>query len=714
MRIRPHVWIGIFSGLAVISVAVVDVTRTSPGPLISPHQASAELTGHFGCASCHGGLTSSMRDSCLACHESIAGQLQIQGGLHGSLDPDQAGQCALCHSDHHGSGFQSVNPQSFVQAGFSAPPTAFEHGRIGFDISGAHDALACSECHEFAEAPALGDGQVRFLGLAPHCSSCHEDPHEGQMLRSCLDCHDQLDFATPDAFEHDRWLPLAGGHGELDCRTCHAQGEPHSLEAWGSSQAPRLSRGAAFGTPTARECADCHESPHADPFVVGVAALVELSSAGSCAACHPSEHQGFAERTEQLTPRQHASSGFPLRQPHDELECSACHLDSSHAFDERFPGRTAEACEVCHSDPHAGQFAESNSFAGGCLDCHARQSFAPPVFGLEQHAHTELPLTGAHEQSDCRDCHTRLDGQGVREFHGTSARCADCHTDAHLGYFEPEPLPESATRPERQAARLARLEQETCERCHTTSSFRELEAAFEHEAWTGFELVGAHQQAACESCHTRSELADEHGRTFGRAGELFGEFTELQHGETCALCHADPHAGDFDKRGLPKRPKGRSGCARCHSEVSFRALPFGFDHGRWTGFELEDAHAEADCAACHIPLRHADELGRTWSRSNGSSCAECHQDPHAGQFVVDDVNDCARCHQSAQSFTKLAFRHVDTRFPLDETHVELACAACHQPAPELEGQAVRYTPLGTTCVDCHGTQEGPRRRRKRR
>jgi hypothetical protein len=76
----------------------------------------------------------------------------------------------------------------------------------------------------------------------------------------------------------------------------------------------------------------------------------------------------------------------------------------------------------------------------------------------------------------------------------------------------------------------------------------------------------------------------------------------------------------------------------------------------------------------------------------------------------------------------LVFRHDrDSRFKLGDAHADLACSACHLP-DALEGPAaaaksggaalpdavVRYRPLAMQCVDCHGAQEGPLRKRGRR
>jgi len=368
------------------------------------------------------------------------------------------------------------------------------------------------------------------------------------------------------------------------------------------------------------------------------------------------------------------------------------------SFEERYPGRSADACAACHEDPHGGQFQVSPFAQAGCIACHARETFTPHAFGVEEHAQTEMPLTGSHLDTDCAACHLDPPADEPRRFEGTSSRCESCHTDAHAGFFEPR------------HAELAPQAEDRCSSCHLTTSFDDVaRGAFDHGAWTGFAIAGAHAQARCETCHPKSELADEHGRSFGRVAEHFGAYTG------CVTCHVDPHRGRFDGEGHDALVDGKGDCARCHVETSFRMFPEGFAHGRWTGFPLQGAHQEAGCSACHAPLRPADELGRTWAAAAGSRCESCHADPHVGQFEIGGRTTCERCHTSARSFAQIRFRHSSSRFSLGEAHRSLDCGACHRTETTDEGlEFVRYRPLGTECVDCHGVDEGPMRRTRPR
>jgi hypothetical protein len=596
---RPHLWIAAFSLAAVLGVAVVDTRRTSPGELAAVHGAEPDLAGRSGCSECHGGWTTSMTEACLECHAAIGGQMDVGAGLHGALGKELAGRCALCHSEHHGEGFRIVNLQSFRQAGVH-DPAEFDHALVGFPMSGKHLELECSKCHAEAETAVLPKGAVRFGGLDKSCGACHEDPHQGRMKLACAECHGQQAFDRLDSLSHDASLPLVGGHGDVGCRVCHADGDAHSLEGIGGGNPP-----------PARTCLDCHESPHRKRFVRAVAQLEHTTPAKSCVVCHEPEHESFREPID-LTPALHAGSGFAIDAPHDRAACADCHgPELGEPFRARYPGRGADACAACHEDPHGGQFDQGPFAAQGCVACHDRAHFEPHAFGPEQHARTAFELTGSHVDADCDACHALPEGGGPRVFHGTPGRCSSCHADAHGGFFDAFA---------RKAGPVeAAAEAGDCATCHTTTSFSELPAeGFDHGRWTGFPVLGAHAQTDCETCHPRAQEPDETGRTFGRVEDRFGPFTG------CVTCHDDPHRGMFDRPGSPRAADGREGCARCHVQTSFRTFPGGFDHGRWTGFPLGGVHVQIGCSACHEPEKAADGKEFVRYRPMERECVDCH------------------------------------------------------------------------------------------
>ncbi|MEM7305621.1 MAG: cytochrome c3 family protein [Planctomycetota bacterium] len=691
---RAHFWIALLSTSIVALIAIVDVSGRSPGPLTGVHGRIPELADSSNCSACHGGWTSSMTSACLDCHEVIGKHIERGEGLHGTLPENKANDCARCHSDHHGEGFAIVNLQSFVQAGISHPDN-FNHDRIGWEMAGKHLELTCAECHTNADVRLLPEGEHRFLGLEQSCSTCHEDSHEGQMALACAQCHGQESFTELHSLGHERRLPLIGGHGDVSCRECHVEDTERSLEELGRpghDLAPR-------------KCQECHDSPHEQSFVKGVARAVERSPGASCVTCHVSEHTSFRERDLEpgsltVSDELHEASGFPLRRPHREVSCEECHGTADEPFEVRYPGRGRDECSACHESPHGTQFESGPFSQGDCVACHERQHFDPPAFGVKKHERARLALTGAHLELECEACHELPALSDERVFRGTPTKCDGCHPDAHDGFFAPH------------GKELKKTKHGMCAACHEETSFSDLPPdGFDHHRFTEFPLEGAHAQEACESCHKRTESDDIFGRSFGRIATRYGQI------EGCESCHADPHRGEFDGAGLPRFVDGRAGCARCHTTLSFRALASDWDHRRWTGFPLKGAHARAECADCHKPIRSAngaDPIGRTWERAHGDRCADCHENPHSDQFELRGETSCERCHESPAGWDELDFNHdVEARFPLGEAHRSVECSRCHLPSdPRDDTSFIRYRPLPMDCVDCHGTHEGPSLKRR--
>ena len=758
MKLRdPKLALAALSLVLVTFLVVVDLEKTSPGPL-SPAHAAAEGLDESSCELCHGEGETTLADACGECHEPIRSQLAGAPGLHSILSAPE--DCGHCHVEHFGAELALVDERTFALAGFETREE-YAHEGLEFALSGRHEELGCAECHALADVQHLESGQQRFLGASQDCTSCHEDPHEGRMVESCQSCHGQVKpFGDLDGFVHTTRFPLTGVHGDSSCFDCHEQGSAHAIEALGGQDAP-----------LDRSCSDCHESPHGAPFLAAAADLLEADPGASCVDCHALDSGGFAEFDRAVTVTAHVASGFSLEVPHDAADCADCHTPPSPGVDyaARYPGRSADDCAACHESPHGTQFDSGTFSSFACLDCHAREHFTPATFDAKAHALTEFTLTEGHSESSCTDCHRVEAGAALAtaEFPAVPRECAGCHQDAHAGLFarmRPDmqeagdcatchvtshfadlaseefaheawtgfPLDGAhldagceacharAATPDALGRRFGRVAElfgeptdacatchanvhvgamaaasQDCAECHVTSEFEEVErSAFDHRLATGFALVGAHAQAACESCHAPRETADAAGRTFGLAVETFPRGVEQ-----CADCHDDPHEGRFDRLNGPRVVEGRVGCARCHDQQSFVAgAREEFDHALWTGFALTGGHAAVSCEDCHVS-QTPHSLGRT----KGKTCAACHDDPHVGQFGTRALNRCERCHQSPGAFSELVFDHQrDSRFPLDEFHATLGCVKCHQPWPlSGGGEAVRYKPLGVECSDCH-------------
>lgn len=652
----------LLSLLAVLWFTWWDVQQggTGPGPVHSAHGNVPAIAGGTHCESCHRQGAGVAADLCTKCHTAIAEQATGKTGLHGTLAAPLLGRCETCHSDHHGDTVPLIASFAFQRAGV-ADEKAYDHRHVPFTLTGAHTALVCTKCHPHAADP-VPPAEGRYLGLVQRCTSCHDDTHRGAFGSDCARCHGQeRAWREVPGFAHTSF-PLLASHARVACGACHEAGtvfevaaeqraaqpvracsvcheDPHGgagdaakalqlpgagdcarchdATTWAAAvptverhaelgfalrgahatatcgschgdakQAPRW-RGAA---PERLACAVCHEHPHTPALVTTATAVV--GPANGCADCHRDDHTRFAEGG--ISPAQHAASGFPLTIPHAEVACTKCHVGAERA--ERYPGRTPADCRGCHADVHAGQFAHDSRYAQ-CSACHDGAHFTPSTFGLAAHAASAWPLTGAHEAVACRACHQERVAATIT-FHGTKSRCADCHADAHRGAFD---------RPGRPTTVAGRSD---CARCHDTQAFAPVVADFDHGIWTGYALEGAHRQVACAACHpagAASTAPQVAGNTPPRLGKAAGT--------SCAACHTDPHAGQFQRGGT-------TDCKQCHEVASWQQLRF--DHARDSRFPLDATHAKLACNQCHVGYP-VGETSIVRYKPLGTHCGDCHQ-----------------------------------------------------------------------------------------
>lgn len=439
---------------------------------------------------------------------------------------------------------------------------------------------------------------------------------------------------------------------------------------------------------SAELCLACH-TPLRDRIASRAGYHASLPPDQGCASCHK-EHFGadFALVRLDTLAFDHAATGYVLEERHAGGACRDCHspelvadpdvraFKAEHgALDRTFLGLPT-ACASCHQadSPHERQFADVT-----CDACH-------DTGGWEEarrfdHDRAAYVLTGRHRRVACSGCHASTapsGGVGVVRYRGVRAEaCTDCHEDEHDGAM-----------PGR------------CEGCHDTSGWERVdrarvESTFDHRA-TGFPLEGSHAAASCAACHDPLRVDGAAGLAIRfRAGTERRSFPVPETGSgSCLACHADPHEFVFAERG------DGGDCRSCHGQEGW--LPADFDAARHdveTAFALEGAHEVVACDGCHLPSAGSAPDFRPAS----GTCADCHargsEDPHAGQFAG---RDCASCHDQ-DSFLVEAFDHTRTRFPLEGAHAGTPCASCHavERGPTRR-EVVRYRPLGTACLDCHG------------
>ncbi|MCB0327195.1 MAG: hypothetical protein KDD52_06220 [Bdellovibrionales bacterium] len=165
--------------------------------------------GKFDCGTCHRDVhQGSFGTGCARCHTTTEfersegyhdfGDFSL-GGVHDQLECDQCHsptkavrvlekQCGSCHRDPHMNSLSDRCIDCHRQTSWL--PSTFQHNQTGFELSGAHRFLECSDCHY---------SRV-FGGLPQECYFCHfKDfnpslPAHAGGSTTCDSCHYTFGF----------------------------------------------------------------------------------------------------------------------------------------------------------------------------------------------------------------------------------------------------------------------------------------------------------------------------------------------------------------------------------------------------------------------------------------------------------------------------------------------------------------------------------------
>jgi hypothetical protein len=123
-------------------------------------------------------------------------------------------------------------------------------------------------------------------------------------------------------------------------------------------------------------------------------------------------------------------TGFALDGAHCVASCEACHapLRQADASGRRSARARGEDCSSCHSDPHAGQFADRG--ATDCARCHTALGDFGSGLRFDHQKDSRFPLDEAHRRLDCSACHlpqTLSGGASVVRYRPLGTSCKDCH-----------------------------------------------------------------------------------------------------------------------------------------------------------------------------------------------------------------------------------------------------------------------------------------------
>jgi len=558
--------------------------------------------------------------------------------------------------------------------------TTFVHDTTQFPLQGSHRTLDCEQCHT--------SGQ--FAGLPTDCAGCHwdrshDDAWKLQIGRACGQCHQPTDWQKV-RWHHDdepAHYPLVGKHATQSCLTCHPNYQardtsPHCFtchqrdygrtdharigfstncddchDAAASDWRPTRFNGRAFdhdvtGFPlrgrhtaldcqnachkngynqTATDCIDCHRSD----WQTGLHDAGHLNLPTTCESCHSEAGWRPVDWRHDMQP-----ANFRLEGAHVAVgACSTCHAGSVTTGANR-------ACESCHA-----QDEPPGHFGPPCASCHEAGdgTWQMGRYANVDHDKTRFPLTGAHQQVDCAQCHL---GQYV----GTPTDCYTCHW----------------SRSQDDVWRLQIGQQ--CDQCHNTTAWAANVQWRHTDPPASYLLEGNHAQQACLTCHPNHQAQ--------------GTTTD------CYACHRT----DYEQAASPNHVASgfATDCTTCHqpSDPNWQAGNFGanFDHAT-TGFPLTGVHQQVDCARCHT----GGQYGGT-----PSDCFTCHwnrsqDDPWRLQIG----QRCDQCHNTTAWAANVQWRHTDppASYLLEGNHAQQACLTCH---PNHQAQGTT-----TDCYACHRT-----------
>lgn len=187
--------------------------------------------------------------------------------------------------------------------------------------------------------------------------------------------------------------------------------------------------------------------------------------------------------------------------------------------------------------------------------------------------------------------------------------------------------------------------------------------------------------------------------------------------DRCLECHVPLRTRLKEKRGLHAAIEEEY-CGECHKEhfgIDFDMVRFDtatFEHDVKTGYELVEAHAEAECRSCHKVdyIEAADvkdfkgehgALDRTFL-GLATTCIGCHapEDPHEKQFPD---RSCDECHAVTTWEEAELHDHDKTRFRLTGKHRKVDCKECHKPIRNARREEyAQYIDMKfDSCENCH-------------
>ncbi|MCE2790789.1 MAG: hypothetical protein LW630_12870, partial [Saprospiraceae bacterium] len=485
---------------------------------------------------------------------------------------------------------------------------AFNHDNTTFPLTGAHIGESCVSCHSNG-----------YKGTPTACVECHKDDHVSSLNPShqklnigtdCQRCHSTSPGWSPAAFpDHYLYYTLNGAHTKIanDCYGCH-QGNYNQ---------------------NAVSCYTCHKDDF-DGTQQPVHSWFQFST--DCASCH-------FETSWTPSSFNHDGLYFPVYSGKHKgtwQSCTECHTS---------PTNPSEfSCIACHTNPETDDAHTAvNGYSyhnSACIACHPTGD-ADDVF---DHNNTQFPLTGAHIDLTCIECHST-------GFTGTPTACNACHQTDYNEASNPSHIDHQLST--------------ECNSCHSTVPGWS-PASFEiHDNY--YVLRGAHAaiKQNCASCHN-------------------GDYNNTPN--TCTACHQSDYNTTTDPNHIQLQFPVT--CASCHSENSWSPSTYDHDNQFFPIYSGKHQGAWTQCLDCHTNPSDYTQF----------TCINCHINPETDQlhFGVNaysyDNQMCLACHPTGDVIN--LFDHNSTAFALTGAHFTTQCIQCH---------ASGFSGTPTECISCHST-----------
>lgn len=250
--------------------------------------------------------------------------------------------CSDCHKDAHDGQFSREPFQNRCESCHTVADfhrslyTIAMHKNTRFPLTGAHTAVACSECHARGKSDG-GNKTIPFQFRDVSCNACHLDPHHGEFRErmerrrpngtafGCEACHNAKSWTEVNGFDHSKTsFPLLGAHRTTACGACH--------------KVPTGMQKIQFEG-TSKECSTCHIEPHGGQF---------KNHAGKtdCESCHD------AQRWVPSTFDHDKRTKLPLQGGHAGIKCDQCHTITKLIAGTPvvFYKPTPVQCDACHGN----------------------------------------------------------------------------------------------------------------------------------------------------------------------------------------------------------------------------------------------------------------------------------------------------------------------------------------------------------------------------